>query len=113
LFSRIGFSIKKYFKEEELYRDRESQIKAIESTFDAVKAPVSVLTLGNNPKLIFRLFLQIDKHYSKPNIYPIDVLPVYPDFDVSFSIHLFVLTGFYLLFILILAVEASLRPSHL
>lgn len=38
---RIGFSIKKYFKEEDLYKDRESQIKAIESTFEAAKKPVS------------------------------------------------------------------------
>merc|ERR1711976_198252 len=46
-----------------LYRDRESQIKAIEDTFDAAKAP-------------------IEKHYSKPNVYPIDVLSVYPDFEL-------------------------------
>ena len=41
---RVGFSIKKYFKEEDLYRDRESQIKAIEDTFEAAKVPVCTLT---------------------------------------------------------------------
>ncbi|ELU12581.1 hypothetical protein CAPTEDRAFT_117955 [Capitella teleta] len=61
--AKIGFSIKKYFKEEDLYKDRDSQIKAIENTFDAVKIP-------------------IEKHYSKPNVYPVDVLPVLPDFDL-------------------------------
>ena len=38
--ARVGFNIKKYFKEEDIYKDRESQLQAIESTFEAVKAPV-------------------------------------------------------------------------
>ena len=40
LLSRIGFSIKKKFKEEDLYKDRESQIQAIEDTFSASKVEV-------------------------------------------------------------------------
>lgn len=52
-----------YFQEETLYMDRDSQIKAIEKTFE------------DNKK-------QIERHYSKPNVVPIEVLPVYPDFKV-------------------------------
>lgn len=43
--------------------DRESQIKAIEKTFE------------DNKKLI-------ERHYSKPNVVPVEVLPIYPDFKV-------------------------------
>ena len=41
----MGFNIKKYFKEEDLYRDRESQIKAIENTFDSAKISVCTTTM--------------------------------------------------------------------
>ncbi|KAL2740093.1 RNA polymerase II-associated factor 1 [Vespula squamosa] len=61
--AKVGYSIKKNFKEETLYMDRESQIKAIEKTFEDNKKP-------------------IDKHYSKPNVVPIEILPVYPDFKL-------------------------------
>lgn len=50
-------------QEETLYMDRESQIKAIEKTFEDNKKP-------------------IEKHYSKPNVVPVEVLPIYPDFKV-------------------------------
>lgn len=43
--------------------DRDSQIKAIEKTFEDSKK-------------------SIDKHYSKPNVVPVEILPVYPDFKV-------------------------------
>lgn len=43
--------------------DRESQIKAIQKTFIDAKEP-------------------IEKHYSKPNVHPVEVLPVFPDFKV-------------------------------
>ncbi|XP_046813142.1 RNA polymerase II-associated factor 1 homolog [Vespa crabro] len=61
--AKVGYSIKKNFKEETLYMDRESQIKAIEKTFE------------DNKK-------SIDKHYSKPNVVPVEILPVYPDFKL-------------------------------
>jgi len=41
--------------------DRESQIKAIQKTFDDTKTP-------------------IQKHYSKPNVVAVEVLPLFPDF---------------------------------
>jgi hypothetical protein len=43
--------------------DRDSQIKAIEKTFEDSKKP-------------------IDKHYSKPNVVPVEILSVYADFKV-------------------------------
>jgi hypothetical protein len=46
--------------------DRDSQIKAIKKTFE------------DSQKLI-------DKHYSKPNVVPVEILPVYPDFKVFFQ----------------------------
>ena len=32
--------------------------------------------------LILTTYLQITKHYSKPGVVPVDVLPVFPDFQV-------------------------------
>ncbi|EEB13473.1 RNA polymerase-associated protein, putative [Pediculus humanus corporis] len=60
--AKVGYSIKKNFKEDPLIMDRESQIRAIEKTFEDSLKP-------------------IEKHYSKPNVYPIEILPVFPDFD--------------------------------
>jgi Paf1. len=62
--AKVGFSIKKNFKEDNLYMDRDSQVKAIEKTFADSKLP-------------------IEKHYSKPNVTPVEIMPVYPDFKVS------------------------------
>lgn len=54
--------------------DRDGQIKAIEKTFEDNKRP-------------------IERHYSKSNVVPIEILPVYPDFKVllldSFSNRIF------------------------
>lgn len=61
--AKVGYSIKKNFKDETLYMDRDSQIKAIEKTFDDSKK-------------------NIEKHYSKPNVVPVEILPVYPDFKI-------------------------------
>lgn len=43
--------------------DREAQIREIEKTFEDAKVP-------------------IEKHYSKPGVVPVEVLPVFPDFKV-------------------------------
>lgn len=51
-------------QDDTLYMDRESQIKAIERTFVDSKET-------------------IEKHYSKPNVVPVEVLPVFPDFKVN------------------------------
>ncbi|KAH3845026.1 RNA polymerase II-associated factor 1 homolog [Dreissena polymorpha] len=59
--TKVGFNIKKAITEENFYKDRESQITAIEKTFAKAKE-------------------EITKHYSKPGVEPLEVLPVYPDF---------------------------------
>ncbi|KAF8567900.1 hypothetical protein P879_04592 [Paragonimus westermani] len=59
--SKLGYSVKRHLNEEIVYRDRESQIAAIEATFKAAKKPIV-------------------KHYSKPNVHAVEVLPVLPDF---------------------------------
>ncbi|XP_077299495.1 RNA polymerase II-associated factor 1-like protein antimeros [Arctopsyche grandis] len=61
--AKVGYNVKKSLGEETLYMDRDSQIKAIEKTFE------------DNKKTI-------DKHYSKPGVVPVEVLPVYPDFSL-------------------------------
>jgi len=43
--------------------DRDSQMKAIEKTFEDNKKPV-------------------EKHYSKPNVHAVETLNVFPDFKV-------------------------------
>jgi len=59
--SRID--IKEKFKDEEIYKDREAQIKAIEQTFtDAL--------------------VDVHDHYSKPGVTAVDVMPLLPDFDM-------------------------------
>lgn len=70
--------------------DRDSQVAAIEKTFADSK-------------------MAIEKHYSKPNITPVEILPMYPDFKVSIVVapsvcvtHALIPTG----------VEIRLRPSH-
>ena len=40
---RIGVSVKQQFTEEEIYKDRDSQISAIEKTFEDAQKPVSEL----------------------------------------------------------------------
>lgn len=61
--AKVGYSIKKSLTSETLYMDRDSQIEAIEKTFADSKIP-------------------IEKHYSKPNVVPVEVLPLYPDFNL-------------------------------
>ncbi|XP_013385685.1 RNA polymerase II-associated factor 1 homolog [Lingula anatina] len=60
---RVGYNIKKLLKEEDLYRDRESQINAIEKTFEDNKT-------------------EITKHYSKPGVLSIEEVPLFPDFEM-------------------------------
>ncbi|XP_040261193.1 RNA polymerase II-associated factor 1 homolog [Bufo bufo] len=60
---KIGVSVKQQFTEEDIYKDRDSQISAIEKTFeDAQKA--------------------ITQHYSKPRVTPVEVMPAFPDFKM-------------------------------
>ncbi|XP_062872345.1 RNA polymerase II-associated factor 1 homolog [Trichomycterus rosablanca] len=60
---KIGVSVKQQFKEEEIYKDRDSQITAIEKTFEDAQKNIA-------------------QHYSKPRVTPVEVLPVFPDFKM-------------------------------
>jgi len=62
----------KLFQEETLYMDRDSQMKAIEKTFE------------DNKKLV-------EKHYCKPNVYAVETLNVFPDFKVKLNILIIVI----------------------
>ncbi|KAF4085758.1 hypothetical protein AMELA_G00098590 [Ameiurus melas] len=55
--------VKQQFTEEEIYKDRDSQIAAIEKTFEDAQK-------------------NITQHYSKPRVTPVEVLPVFPDFKM-------------------------------
>ncbi|NXB67892.1 PAF1 factor, partial [Struthidea cinerea] len=59
---KIGVSVKQQFTEEEIYKDRDSQIAAIEKTFEDAQKAVG--------------------HYSKPRVTPLEVMPVFPDFKM-------------------------------
>ncbi|KAG7243151.1 hypothetical protein INR49_016526, partial [Caranx melampygus] len=63
-FNRYGVSNEKVeFTEEEIYKDRDSQISAIEKTFEDAQKTIT-------------------QHYSKPRVTPVEVLPVFPDFKM-------------------------------
>lgn len=47
--------------------DRSSQINAIKKTFEDNKKPIEV-------------------HHSKPNVVPVEIFPVFPDFEVTITI---------------------------
>lgn len=61
--TKVGFNVKKKFQGTDIYKDRESQIAAIESTFDAAQRPIL-------------------RHPTKPGVTPLEVLPVFPDFQM-------------------------------
>ncbi|XP_036592269.1 RNA polymerase II-associated factor 1 homolog [Trichosurus vulpecula] len=60
---KIGVSVKQQFTEEEIYKDRDSQVAAIEKTFEDARRSIS-------------------QHYSKPRVTPVEVMPVFPDFKM-------------------------------
>lgn len=61
--TKVGYNVRKNMREEEIFLDRESQIKAINSTFEAAKKP-------------------IDKHPTKEGVMAKRVLPIYPDYEL-------------------------------
>ena len=58
--SDIGFNVKKKMNMDDMYQDKDSQIRAIEKTFDDARVP-------------------IEKHHSKPNVYPVEEYHILPD----------------------------------
>jgi RNA polymerase II-associated factor 1 len=61
--NKVGYSVKKRLQSMDTYKDRASQITAIEATFEAAKQPIT-------------------KHYSKPGVTAKTVHPLFPDFDL-------------------------------
>ncbi|KAI1727936.1 paf1 domain-containing protein [Ditylenchus destructor] len=61
--SKIGYSTKKKFANEQTYKDRQSQINAINKTFTDVKIPAK-------------------KHSKKPGVYAVEEWPVLPDSEM-------------------------------
>jgi len=59
----VGYSIKKKLKDDWHYSDRDSQIKAIEKTFEDSAKPIT-------------------SHFSKPKVTPLEILPIFPDFKL-------------------------------
>lgn len=76
--------------------DRDSQIKAIEKTFE------------DNKKTI-------ERHYSKPNVVPVEILPVYPDFKVLLQqyLNVNVIPSSFTYLIQISVVEISMCSSYI
>lgn len=60
---KIGVSVKQQFTEDDIYKDRDSQISAIEKTFEDAQKPIT-------------------QHYSKPRVTPVEVMPAFPDFKM-------------------------------
>lgn len=61
--TKVGYVMKKKFQGTDVYKDRDSQVEAIQATFEAAQKP-------------------IHHHPSKRGIKPVDVLPVFPDFQM-------------------------------
>jgi len=61
--SKVGFKIKQSVMEDDLYKDRDTQIASIEGTFQKAKTPIL-------------------KHYSKPGVVPVACMEVFPDFKL-------------------------------
>lgn len=61
--TKVGYNVRKNMREEQLFLDKESQIKAINQTFEAAQKP-------------------IEKHPVKQDVYPTRVMPLFPDFDM-------------------------------
>ncbi|XP_065833268.1 RNA polymerase II-associated factor 1 homolog isoform X2 [Oscarella lobularis] len=61
--TKLGYNVKKMFQEKDIYKDRQSQIDAIEGSFEAAKKPVL-------------------RHHTKPGVTAKEVLPLLPDFDM-------------------------------
>jgi len=61
--TKVGYNVKKKFKEDVLYLDRESQIAQINKTFEEAKKEIT------------------EYHHAKKDVHPVSCYPVFPDFD--------------------------------
>lgn len=60
--TKVGYTLRKNMKDEQIFLDKDSQIRAINETFEAAQKP-------------------IDKHPTKPDVYAERVMPLLPDFE--------------------------------
>ena len=61
--SDIGFHVKKKMNADDMYMDKDSQIRAIEKTFDDSREP-------------------IEKHHSKANVFAVEEYTILPDSEM-------------------------------
>ncbi|KPM04057.1 RNA polymerase II-associated factor 1-like protein [Sarcoptes scabiei] len=61
--TKVGFGVKKKMRDENFYLDRDSQIVAINKTFESTKKPIL-------------------SHPGKPGVKPVKIWPVFPDFQL-------------------------------
>lgn len=61
--TKVGYNVKKKFKEDVLYLDRDSQIAQINKTFEEAKKPIT------------------QYHHPKKDVVPVAIYPVFPDFE--------------------------------
>lgn len=61
--TKVGYNVRKNMREDEIFLDKESQIKAINQTFEEAKKP-------------------IEKHPTKPDVHATRVMPLYPDYNM-------------------------------
>ncbi|OTF70540.1 RNA polymerase II-associated factor 1-like protein, partial [Euroglyphus maynei] len=61
--TKVGFGVRKRMRDENFYLDRDSQIAAINKTFESAKKPIL-------------------SHPGKPGVKPVKTWPVFPDFEL-------------------------------
>lgn len=61
--TKVGYNVRKNMKEDEIFLDRESQIKAINQTFEAAQRP-------------------LERHPTKPDVVATRVMPLFPDAEM-------------------------------
>lgn len=61
--TKVGYNVRKNMKEDEIFLDRESQIKAINQTFEAAQMP-------------------LERHPTKPDVVATKVMPLFPDVEM-------------------------------
>lgn len=60
--TKVGYNVRKNMKEDEILMDKESQVKAINQTFEAAKQPIR-------------------EHPTKPGVHATRVMPLFPDYE--------------------------------
>lgn len=61
--TRVGYNVRKNMKDDNIFQDKESQIRAINETFEKAQIP-------------------IEKHPTKPGVYATNMMPLFPDFEM-------------------------------